>query len=169
VRARLGEAALLGPVLAESHVPERAAALRPLGGGLPAAGPVCEAERPVRLFAEPEAVEVAASELPEGPPASFRWRHAAYRVARAEGPERIGPEWWLHAMPQVSGQDEAGNERDGEELDRLRRLALAAQTAGLTRDYFRVEDGDGRRYWLYRQGFHGMAQPPRWFMHGLSA
>jgi protein ImuB len=172
VRARFGEDALLKPVLAQSHVPERAAVLRPLGGGLPAAGGMVAfagMERPLRLFAEPEPVEVAASELPEGPPASFRWRHAAYRVARAEGPERIAPEWWLHAMPKVAKQDEKGNERSEEKLDELRRQALAAQTAGLTRDYFRVEDAQGRRYWLYRQGFHGMAQAPRWFMHGLSA
>lgn len=38
-----------------------------------------------------------------------------------------------------------------------------------TRDYYRVEDRDGRRYWLYREGLFGEAQPPRWFMHGLFA
>ena len=39
-----------------------------------------------------------------------------------------------------------------------------------TRDYFRVEDVDGRRYWLYRQGLYGPAEPPpRWFMHGVFA
>ena len=47
-------------------------------------------------------------------PASGRWRRALHRVARSEGPERIAPEWW----------------RDGE--------------AAATRDYFRVEDVDGR-------------------------
>ncbi|WP_353806821.1 hypothetical protein, partial [Mesorhizobium sp.] len=39
-----------------------------------------------------------------------------------------------------------------------------------TRDYFRIEDSDGRRYWLYRQGLYGASQvPPRWFMHGVFA
>ena len=32
--------------------------------------------------------------MPEGPPLHFRWRRALHRVARAEGPERIAPEWW---------------------------------------------------------------------------
>ena len=38
-----------------------------------------------------------------------------------------------------------------------------------TRDYYRVEDSDGRRYWLFREGLYGEAQAPRWFMHGLFA
>jgi protein ImuB len=39
-----------------------------------------------------------------------------------------------------------------------------------TRDYFRVEDSNGRRFWLYRDGLYGneTAQPP-WFLHGLFA
>lgn len=39
-----------------------------------------------------------------------------------------------------------------------------------TRDYYRVEDKQGRRYWLYREGFYGeSAEAPRWFVHGLFA
>jgi protein ImuB len=39
---------------------------------------------------------------------------------------------------------------------------------GLTRDYFRVMDAQGRRFWLYRQGLYGQeSAQPRWFMHGL--
>ena len=145
VRARLGEQAVLRPVAVHSHIPERAAALLPFAaaaGGAAAQdrGPHAPAaERPIRLFSRPEPVEVMA-EIPEGPPAHFRWRRALHRVARSEGPERIAPEWW----------------RDGE--------------AAATRDYFRVEDADGRRYWLYRQGLYGAAEPtPRWFMHGVFA
>ncbi|HUZ67721.1 MAG TPA: DNA polymerase Y family protein [Beijerinckiaceae bacterium] len=38
----------------------------------------------------------------------------------------------------------------------------------LTRDYFRIEDTNGRRFWLYRQGLYGTeTTQPRWFMHGL--
>ena len=39
-----------------------------------------------------------------------------------------------------------------------------------TRDYYRVEDADGRRFWLFRAGLYG-ARPtrPRWFLHGLFA
>jgi protein ImuB len=36
-----------------------------------------------------------------------------------------------------------------------------------TRDYYRVEDDAGRRYWLYREGFFDESAPPRWFVHGL--
>ena len=61
-----------------------------------------------------------------------------HEVARAEGPERIAPEWW--------------REPDGR-----------------TRDYYRVEDRQGRRFWLFRQGLYGEADEPRWFIHGLFA
>ncbi len=39
---------------------------------------------------------------------------------------------------------------------------------GPTRDYYRVEDKQGRRYWLYREGLYG-EDAPRWFVHGLFA
>jgi protein ImuB len=70
----------------------------------------------------------------------FRWRNAVHSVKRIEGPERIAMEWWRHQTPQP------------------------------TRDYFRVEDEEGRRFWLYRNGVperDGVA--PRWFMHGAFA
>ena len=38
-----------------------------------------------------------------------------------------------------------------------------------TRDYYRVEDQDGRRFWLFRQGLYGETPEPRWFIHGLFA
>ena len=79
--------------------------------------------------------------IPEGPPAQFVWRRRAHLVVRHEGPERIAPEWW---------QDRPGT--------RLR-------------DYFKVEDDTGARFWLYREGlFHdGRGGPPRWFLHGIFA
>ncbi len=94
--------------------------------------------RPVRLFGRPEPVE-AVAEVPDGPPARFRWRRVLHEVAAAEGPERIAMEWWRDA--------------DGR---------------ALTRDYFRVESRDGLRVWLYREGLYGRESPPsRWFLHGL--
>ena len=39
----------------------------------------------------------------------------------------------------------------------------------LTRDYFRVETGDGQRFWLYRDGLYHQVGAPRWYMHGLFA
>ncbi|MBX9454141.1 MAG: DNA polymerase Y family protein [Mesorhizobium sp.] len=144
VRARLGDRSILQPVMVESHIPERAVVFVPFAGsaeGAPSKGEAhfLSRERPVRLFPHPEPVEVMA-EIPEGPPARFRWRRASYRVAGAEGPERIAPEWW----------------QEKEE--------------GETRDYYRVEDDSGRRYWLYREGFYDKGEtPPRWFMQGVFA
>jgi len=149
VRARLGPDALLSPLLSGSHVPERAARLGRFGAG-PAEErsggsvgmPDCgAAERPLRLLTPAEPVEVPATEIPEGPPLNFRWRRALYRVIRSEGPERIAPEWWREAE------------------------------AAPSRDYFRVEDADGRRYWLYREGLYGSREKisPRWYLQGLSA
>lgn len=94
--------------------------------------------RPIRLFERPEPVE-AIAEVPDGPPARFRWRHVLYEIAAAEGPERIAMEWW---------RDEEGR--------------------ALTRDYFRVESREGVRVWLFREGLYGReTAQPRWFVHGL--
>jgi protein ImuB len=39
-----------------------------------------------------------------------------------------------------------------------------------TRDYFRVEDEDGRRFWLYRDGLYEReTAKPCWYMHGVFA
>lgn len=148
VRARLGERAVLKAVAVESHLPERAVALLPFSQTAPH-GPaparrrevLALPERPIRLLRRPEPIEVPATEMPEGPPLRFHWRRIIHHVAHAEGPERIAPEWWRC-------------EEEGAEAP--------------TRDYYRVEDIEGRRYWLYRQGLHKAGEtPPRWFMHGL--
>lgn len=155
VSARLGEVAMLSPVPLASHFPERAGAVAPYAreetrkaaaaarpgkarGG--SANRSSQPERPIRLLRSPEPIDVPLTEVPDGPPPHFRWRRALHRVARAEGPERIAPEWW---------HDDAD---------------------APTRDYYRVEDADGRRYWLYRQGLYGAhATSPRWFLHGVFA
>jgi protein ImuB len=96
--------------------------------------------RPLRLFEHPEPVE-AIAEVPDGPPARFRWRHVLHEIAYAEGPERIAMQWW----------------RD-------------ASGAMLTRDYFRVQSRSGLRAWLYREGLYGReVERPRWYVHGLFA
>ena len=41
----------------------------------------------------PEKIEVIA-EIPDGPPNRFTWRRITRDILRAEGPERITPEWW---------------------------------------------------------------------------
>ena len=83
----------------------------------------------------------ASAWLWQGPPRRFRWRGRTHEVLRAEGPERIAPEWW--------------RERSSVRL----------------RDYYRVEDGAGRRYWIYRAGLAGDGRGgmPEWFLQGLYA
>jgi protein ImuB len=95
--------------------------------------------RPIRLFELPEPVEVFWL-LPDDPPFRFAWRRRPHRITRAEGPERIADEWW---QPEGSSAADA------------------------IRDYYRVEDEEGRRFWLFRVGFHTGDQPPRWFVHGV--
>ena len=95
--------------------------------------------RPIRLFDPPEPVE-AFWLLPDDPPFRFMWRRRRHRVTRADGPERIAEEWW---RPEGSGAVDA------------------------IRDYYRVEDEEGRRFWLFRAGLHGGDRKPRWFVHGV--
>jgi protein ImuB len=101
--------------------------------------------RPVRLFQPPEPVE-AQWVLPDDPPFRFTWRRRQHRVMHADGPERIAEEWWIEGGPV--------NVRIG--------------AADAIRDYYRVEDIEGRRYWLFRAGLPGDL-PPRWFLHGIFA
>ena len=48
--------------------------------------------------------------------------------------------------------------------------ALSFSSRDSTRDYYLVEDGEGHRFWLYREGLYGReTATPRWFVHGLFA
>jgi protein ImuB len=40
---------------------------------------------------------------------------------------------------------------------------------GPARDYFRVEDRAGLRFWLFRAGLYRDVATPRWFLHGMYA
>ena len=138
---RLGARAVSRPVLHPSHIPERAQRWQPPLAPEPAMQEQLRFHaRPLKLLdrAEPIAVLYAS---PDGYPQRFRWRGQVHEVARAEGPERIAPEWW--------------RERGAARL----------------RDYYRVEDGEGRRYWIYRLGLTGDGRGgmPEWFLQGLCA
>jgi len=44
------------------------------------------------------------------------------------------------------------------------------RTGTAERDYYVVEDTDGRRFWLYRDGLYGTGDGlPQWFVHGVLA
>jgi protein ImuB len=40
---------------------------------------------------------------------------------------------------------------------------------GEHRDYYQVEDVDGRRYWVFRSGHYSIDHPAQWFIHGFFA
>lgn len=148
--ARLGANTVQVMVPRESHIPERAEARSAYAGALPDwpdADPA-RAQRPLKLFARPEPIDVLA-EVPDGPPLNFVWRRVPRRVARADGPERIAPEWWRGAGPTADLPGPDGPKR--------------------ARDYYRIEDEDGRRYWVFRHGLYddGRGGPPAWYVHGM--
>lgn len=41
--------------------------------------------------------------------------------------------------------------------------------AGELRDYYTVEDQDGKRYWVFRSGHYSGEKPVQWFLHGFLA
>ena len=123
----------------ESDVPERAMRRVP-----PLSPPVAQTwpvtlPRPSRLLSPPQPV-MALAPLPDQPPVAFTWRQTRFRVRRADGPERIYGEWW---------------QRDAE--------------APAVRDYFQVEDEQGRRFWLFRRGdgVDPATGDLSWFLHGF--
>ena len=144
--ARLGPEAVSRFEPMASHWPERAVRLTPAALQLkpeadwPEPDPADPPLRPLQMFEPPQPVE-ATAEVPDHPPGRFIWRRVSHRLVRVEGPERIAPEWW-------------------------RRLETPLEP---TRDYYRVEDQEGRRFWLFRAGFYGQDPAPRWFVHGVFA
>ncbi|GGA51819.1 nucleotidyltransferase [Nitratireductor aestuarii] len=136
---RVGERAIYRMAPVASDVPERSVCR--ISAMAPESGAAWPNHwpRPARLLARPEMIETVAL-LPDHPPVSFTWRGIRRRVKRADGPERVFGEWWM---------------RDAE---------LAA-----VRDYFRVEDDVGERYWIYRagDGEDAATGSHRWFLHGV--
>ena len=173
---RLGLAAVVRLEARESHIPERAsiaismaspsapspslphrrgrtrvgagsAAMKPGGAEL-------KPPRPVRLFDPPQPIE-ASWLLPDDPPFRFTWRRQAHRVRCADGPERVAVEWW---RPEASAAGSAAS-----------LPATRSAGADAIRDYYRVEDEAGRRFWLFRTGLPGGGDPLRWYIHGVFA
>jgi protein ImuB len=138
---RLGERAVRRPVPQASHLPERAQRWQ-----VPL-GPEAPSQEELAFHARPLKLLDRAEPIavlyatPDGSPRQFRWRGRLHEVTRVEGPERIAPEWWR------------------------------AKGASRLRDYYRIEDNAGRRYWIYRSGLlnDGRGGLPEWFLHGLCA
>lgn len=153
--ARLGAQRVRRLIAQDSHIPELAAVAAPAqtaphDNGWAAfrqhRADTDLAPRPLRLLAQPEPIE-AIAEVPDGPPLRFIWRRAHHQIVAAEGPERIEGAWW-----REHGGHPSGN---------------------LARDYFRVEDKNGLRFWLFRAGLYreriAGAPMPTWYLHGTCA
>ena len=138
---RLGTQAVQRPVPRASHIPERAQ------GWQPPLEPEPAEQHQLAFHTRPLKLLESPERIsvlyaaPEGYPRRFSWRGQVCEVARVEGPERIAPEWWR----------ERGSTR--------------------LRDYYRVEDEAGRRYWIYRNGLptDGRGGMPDWYLQGLFA
>ena len=98
--------------------------------------------RPARLLRRPEPLDQIMAKMPDHAPYRFAWRGSLHMVVYSDGPERITGEWWRRP-----------GERDA------------------VRDYFRVEDAEGRRFWLFRRGDGQRAETGdhRWYIHGTFA
>jgi len=141
---RLGAAFVWRAASVESDVPERSVRRVPALAPRDAMSSrratwPADLPRPVRLLDPPQPVDAMAL-LPDQPPVAFTWRRVRHRVRRADGPERIAGEWWKRA----------GETRS-------------------VRDYFQVEDEEGRRFWLFRRGdgVDVATGDLRWFLHGF--
>jgi protein ImuB len=136
---RVGEQNLYRAAPVASDVPERAVRHIPALAADTGADWPGHWPRPARLFARPEPIETVAL-LPDHPPVTFTWRGVRRRVKRGDGPERVFGEWW---------------KRDPELI--------------AVRDYFRLEDDAGERFWVFRagDGDDPLTGSQRWFLHGI--
>ncbi len=138
---RLGSDAVQRPVIYPSHLPERAQAWQP------ALAPFSISQSTYKVGKKPLKLLHKPEKIavlyasPDGYPQRFRWRGRVHEVVRVEGPRRLAPEWWRQ------------------------------RSTVRLRDYYRVEDELGQRYWIYRHGLAGDGRGgvPDWFVQGLGA
>jgi protein ImuB len=132
----------------DSHLPDRVQVAAPMATqvkqGAWARVASMKGARPTRLLRKPVHVTVTAA-MPDDPPRQFQWHHHTHKIVRVEGPERVADEWW---RPRPSGK------------------VMPANIVPPVRDYYRVEDNEGGRFWLFRDGSLNTA---KWYLHGFCA
>lgn len=154
ISARIGRRNIVVHLPCDTHIPERAertaSAQHHINAAMTANWPSPVAgEPPLRPLHlfDPPEQITAVATAPDGPPHRFVWRRVTHKAMRVEGPERIAMEWWR------------------------------TSNATRTRDYFRVENEEGLRFWIYREGLYGSeltdkssdSVEPKWFIHGMFA
>jgi protein ImuB len=143
--ARLGARAVTRRELVEAHLPDEAEAAAPatLGEG--------------RTRGGEEGIATAAAGAPARPLRLFVRPEPIEALAEAPDGPPLRFRWRrvLHDVAAIEGPERIAApwwRRDG----------------ALTRDYFRAEDSQGRRFWLYREGLWGRETArAKWFMHGV--
>lgn len=140
--ARLGSARVLRFVAADTHDPLRSSRLVPAADAAaqPAAWPVPEPGEP-----------------PARPLHLFDPPQPVQALAEVPDGPPLRFRWQdvLHTVVHAEGPE---------------RIAPEWWRApdAMTRDYYRVEDRQGYRFWLFRVGLHGRESGhPRWYLHGL--
>ena len=115
----------------ESLLPEKAVGLCPATEPVPvSAAWPAYRVRPIRLIDPPMSIDVSIL-IPGGSPVQVLLGQQKRRIIRSEGPERLTPEWWRESKSHWS-----------------------------TRDYYRIEDDKGFRFWIFRDSSE------HWFLHG---
>ncbi|MDZ4363725.1 DNA polymerase Y family protein [Brevundimonas sp.] len=138
--ARLGEGCVLRIEALNSHLPERATRWRPTSQA---------------SISKPEKVCNVAEPTPVRPLRIFDPPQPIEAIALAPDSPPARFRWRRVDHRVVSSE---GPERiEGEWWRRRERV----------RDYYRVEDAEGRRFWVFRAGRFGEEPPPRWYLHGL--
>jgi protein ImuB len=141
--ARLGGRAVTRRELIEAHLPEQAEAAAPA------------ALREARLCGE--GIETVAAGAPSRPLRLFARPEPIEALAEVPDGPPLRFRWRrvLHNVAAIEGPE--------------RIAAPWWRRAGApTRDYFRAEDTEGRRFWLYREGLLGReTAQAKWFVHGL--
>lgn len=149
ITARLGEGVITFTASEPRHPPQRTERRVPFTGTFTSSSArLLPGLRPIRMLQQPEQISVM-SEVPDGPPLQFTWRRQLCKVEKADGPERISPEWWTW----------------------LSTTPCAPHIPPRARDYYRIEDCEGRRYWVFREGLYDdkRGSVPTWFMQGFLA
>jgi protein ImuB len=144
---RLGRAQVRRFAARDSHIPEQAELM------LPAADAAAVSARPAP-WAAPES-----GEPPLRPIYLFDPPHPIESMM-AEVPD--GPPHrfrWRRTVHDVAHSE--GPERIAGEWWRRQDIP--------TRDYYRVEDRRGRRFWIFRHGLYSEVETPRWYLHGVFA
>ncbi len=173
--SRLGPQAVVRSKPVDTHIPERAIVLEPVVARTaddPGAAPDPALPRPLRLLPAPEPITVTLAEVPDGPPPGMIWRRVSYRFAKTSGPERIGAEWWrdTHRLSiDLPPWPDPVMVTRADERNQIAARPVTVRLPVPARDYFIAEDDGGRRFWLFREGLHGEADAPRWYLHGFFA